>query len=88
MFAAKEVSRVDVLQASVEADARPDPASKRPQPASGCMTKAQSQLIAVQNEVRRMELELRQKFASVFERYSNGGNIVIQVYCLIPFEDQ
>jgi len=52
------------------------------------MTKAQSQLIAVQNEVRRMELELRQKFASVFERYSNGGNIVIQVYYLIPFEDQ
>jgi cobalt-zinc-cadmium efflux system outer membrane protein len=42
----------------------------------GNIAKAQSQLIAAQNEVRRVELELRQKFASIFEQYSNANGQV------------
>ncbi len=38
----------------------------------GNITKAQSQLIAAENEVRRMELELRQRLAPAFERYQNA----------------
>ncbi len=38
----------------------------------GNIAKAQAQLTAAQYEVGRMELELRQKFASIFEQYSNA----------------
>ena len=39
----------------------------------GNITKAQSQLIDAQNEVRRVELELRQRFAAIFEQYVNAS---------------
>ena len=38
----------------------------------GNISKAQSQLIAAQNEVRRVELELRQRLAPIFEQYVNA----------------
>jgi outer membrane protein, heavy metal efflux system len=38
----------------------------------GNITKAQSQLIAAQNEIHRVELGLRQRFASIFEQYLNA----------------
>jgi outer membrane protein, heavy metal efflux system len=38
----------------------------------GNIAKAQAQLVAAENEVGRVELELRRKFASVFEQYSNA----------------
>jgi cobalt-zinc-cadmium efflux system outer membrane protein len=38
----------------------------------GNISTAQSQLIAAQNEVRRVELELRQRFAATFEQYANA----------------
>jgi outer membrane protein, heavy metal efflux system len=42
----------------------------------GNIAKAQSQLIAAQNEVRRVELDLRRRFAAIFEQYSNAGGQV------------
>jgi outer membrane protein, heavy metal efflux system len=42
----------------------------------GNIAKAQSQLIAAQNEVRRVELDLRQRCASIFEQYSNASGQV------------
>ena len=38
----------------------------------GNISKAQSQLVAAQNEVRRVELELRQRLAAIFEQYENA----------------
>jgi cobalt-zinc-cadmium efflux system outer membrane protein len=38
----------------------------------GNITKAESQLIAAQYEVRRVELDLRQRLAPAFERYQNA----------------
>jgi outer membrane protein, heavy metal efflux system len=38
----------------------------------GNIAKAQAQLMAAENEVGRVELELRRRFASVFEQYSNA----------------
>ena len=38
----------------------------------GNIAKAEAQVVAAQNEVGRAELELRQKFASIFEQYSNA----------------
>jgi outer membrane protein, heavy metal efflux system len=38
----------------------------------GNISKAQSQLVAAQNEVRRVELDLRQRLALIFEQYENA----------------